>query len=281
MLQLTFAGWFQCRLATDPDPYDETRGVSGYVKAYAGEPDLDRILSWQKPAFERPHGPAIGVAVRDVSVDGRLVEGHRFAGARVELLERPVFEGRNGVVAEDGLEPIYPFVLQVRTEAGRLRRAVAPADPSFPFEELFAKGVEGGPAVAAEVMRATGYALGLAPVWQERLEKLEADLATAGESAKPGIKERIRFVSSTLANPPGATRFFGVRMSYEYELNSTAEIEDPDRVLGNIDPETPWRAAFWLGGWDADALCGYARGALAVPYTRDPEPRFSPRGRRP
>ena len=37
---LKFTGWFQCRLATDPDPTDEPRGVSGYVRAVAGEPDL-------------------------------------------------------------------------------------------------------------------------------------------------------------------------------------------------------------------------------------------------
>jgi hypothetical protein len=30
---LKFGGWFQCRLATDPDPCDEPRGVSGYVHA--------------------------------------------------------------------------------------------------------------------------------------------------------------------------------------------------------------------------------------------------------
>ena len=45
MLVIEFNGWFQCRLATDPDPYDEPRGVSGYVHAYAGEPDLDRLKS--------------------------------------------------------------------------------------------------------------------------------------------------------------------------------------------------------------------------------------------
>ncbi len=37
MLVVNFAGWFQCRLATDPDPTDEPRGVSGFTFALAGE----------------------------------------------------------------------------------------------------------------------------------------------------------------------------------------------------------------------------------------------------
>ena len=34
-------------------------------------------------------------------------------GARANLLENPVFEGRNEVVAEDALENILPFHLKV------------------------------------------------------------------------------------------------------------------------------------------------------------------------
>ena len=46
-------GWFQCRLATDPDPYDEPRGVSGYVHAYLGEPTLaDAILEGRQQCDE-------------------------------------------------------------------------------------------------------------------------------------------------------------------------------------------------------------------------------------
>src|SRR5688500_5259039 len=37
---LTFRGWFQARLPTDPDPFDEPRGISGYAWALPGEPDL-------------------------------------------------------------------------------------------------------------------------------------------------------------------------------------------------------------------------------------------------
>ena len=32
MLRLEFEGYFQMRMADDPDPTDEKRGVSGYVR---------------------------------------------------------------------------------------------------------------------------------------------------------------------------------------------------------------------------------------------------------
>ena len=44
MLKLFFQGCFQCRLATDPDPTDEKRGISGPTFAAPGEADLDRVI---------------------------------------------------------------------------------------------------------------------------------------------------------------------------------------------------------------------------------------------
>ena len=71
MLEVRFEGCFQCRLATNPDPTDELRGVSGYTFALAGEPDLDRVIRFQDPAAPRSHGPRVGVSVVAVAIDGR------------------------------------------------------------------------------------------------------------------------------------------------------------------------------------------------------------------
>ena len=162
MIELRFSGWFQCRLATDPDPYDETRGVTGYVHAYVGEPDLDRIVCFQPPAFARPLGPRLGVAVDRVHRDGLPVSDHPLLGARVDLLGSPKFEGRNGVVADDGLEPVYPFELEIARDDFRLVRSIAPTDPDYPYPEYFAGGVEGAP---DEIREATGIP-SLMPVWR-------------------------------------------------------------------------------------------------------------------
>ena len=83
MITLNFEGWFQCRLATDPDPSDEPRGVSGWTFAVAGEEDLDRIIRLQQPVSPRSPGPGskVGVVVKAVSLDGQHVLDHPLVGA--------------------------------------------------------------------------------------------------------------------------------------------------------------------------------------------------------
>src|SRR5262245_54460763 len=110
MLRIFFEGWFQCRLATDPDPPDESRGVSGWTFAVAGEPDLDRIIRLQpQGTTPRLGGPTVGVAVSRVESNGATARDHVLVGANVSLLSNPVFDGRNHLEADDGREPIRPF----------------------------------------------------------------------------------------------------------------------------------------------------------------------------
>jgi hypothetical protein len=267
VIDLVFQGWFQCRLATDPDPYDEPRGVSGYVHAYAGEPDLDRVLRLQTPPFVRAYGPAVGVNVVEVWRDGRREDDHPLEGARVELLEEPKFEGRNGVIADDGLEPIWPFALQVEQSAFALARRVVPADPHYPFEGLFAGGVE---EALAEIREATGIG-NLATVWTTRVSRLQQDLGTAAEPERTAVHERLEFLEANLAAPGGgASRFFGARLRFSYELASPPVVQDPDGWLDtSIDAAAPWRVEFWMGGWDADVLCGFTRGQLRLLTAND------------
>src|SRR5579859_3431489 len=106
MWTLDFDGWFQCRLATDADPFDEKRGVDGWNFAFAGEPDLDRIIRFQTPVAQRSHGPAVGVRVQAVSSNGQGVAGHALIGAAVDLIDGPVFEGRDGLISTSAKEPI-------------------------------------------------------------------------------------------------------------------------------------------------------------------------------
>ena len=268
MIDIRFRGWFQVRLATDPDPYDEPRGVSGYVRAYAGEPDLDRIVSFQPPAFTRRHGRPIGVAVDEVVRDGTADPAHPLVGATVDLLDSPKFEGRNGVIGDDGFEPVYPFRMAVAKDGFRVVRSIVPADPTYPYDGLLPGGIERG---VNEVSDATGESA-LAPAWRGRVDALVRDLTTAAEPHRTGIAERLEFLRTNLAaGERGATRFFLALMRYEYALASPPELTDPDGLLaGHTDPATPWTVHFWLGGWDADALCGYARGTVRLPGAPDP-----------
>ena len=278
MIELRFGGWFQCRLATDPDPCDEKRGVSGYVHAFVDEPDLDRLISFQRPAFLRSHAPHVGVHVLGVSVDGEARPDHPLVGAAVDLLERPVFEGRNGAVADDGLEPIHPFVLEVSAPPFRLVRATVPADPAYPYPEFLASGVD--PTRAQEIAEATGVA-NLRSVWQQRLAALRLEVQQGPpEPRASGLRERISFLEGNLGSDGGVLRFFGAAMTYHYVLRSQVIVEDPSGwlCLGPAEMEGPWLASFWLGGWDADVLCGYASGTMRIGGPA-PAPGDGPTGR--
>jgi hypothetical protein len=150
-----FSGWFQCRLPTDPDPSDEPRGVSGYVRAVAGEPDLDRVIRLQPVgATPRSHCPTIGVTVVRVFGDPRHgPDEHPLVGAAVDLLDDAKFEGRNHILAEDGFEAVVPCHLRIKKDGFVVQRRFA--DPfSFPpvtaddfqkFAQLQATGVNISP----------------------------------------------------------------------------------------------------------------------------------------
>lgn len=113
-MKLRFGGFIECRLATDPDPADEGRGVSGWTFALPGEPDLDRVLRLQpKSAVQRLLCPEIGVAVLSVEMDGTSQDSHPLLNAPVDFLGDPVFEGRSGLASEDTEEPILPFHIQI------------------------------------------------------------------------------------------------------------------------------------------------------------------------
>lgn len=266
MLRLRFGGWFQCRLATDPDPADEPRGVSGSIKALPGEPDLDRIIRLQTPAFRRSHTPAIGVDVREVRLDGELVRRHPLAGAAVNLLEDPFFKGENGVVAEDGKEPIVPFVLRVATERVVLTRACpdTPGYTEFPYPGLQAFGIVPAPGRIADATGVDDFQRHL----DERVARLEEDKKNEEDPTRlENIERRISLLTEVDGRGQRtATRFFGATLPYFVPLDGEGSVEDPDGLLGsNIDLDLPWTAEFWMGGWDPDAMCAFMQGYLSVP----------------
>lgn len=76
-LRIDFEGWAGVALATDPDPAEETRGVSGNTFAYCDEPNLNRGIYFQQTKdfptreaipFTDFNGPLIGVYATRFSV---------------------------------------------------------------------------------------------------------------------------------------------------------------------------------------------------------------------
>jgi hypothetical protein len=135
-----FAGRFQCRLPTDPDPFDHPWGESSSFGVYAvqgpdpanpDEPPLDRIIRFQDAVALRPFCDPLGVTITHIEAD---VDGSRLRFAAGDaLISLPVrvgpnckFDGRNRTFAPDGFEPISDFRLEIGSVfAG----ASAPAAP--------------------------------------------------------------------------------------------------------------------------------------------------------
>ncbi|MBD1365381.1 hypothetical protein IDJ77_16325 [Mucilaginibacter sp. ZT4R22] len=260
MTELHFDGWFQVRLATDPDPSDETRGISGMIHVFPGEPDLDRIIRLQPPALQRSYCPAVGVFVRKVITEGKPVSEHPLIGAKVNLANDPVFKGDNGIVAEDGYEPIVPFILEVEKDGFYLNRACTqtPEYLEFPFMALQAKEINGDP---AGIRKATNIP---DPVkhFAARAASLKADLKkTKDPFSAEVLKRRIAFLTSR-----SAAAFFDAFMRYEVELGGPSQVKDEKKVFGTtLDETQAWSVEIRFCGWDPDALTGFVQGKLRLP----------------
>lgn len=276
-LVISFAGWGLLRLPTDPDPSDELRGVSGYTFAFAGEPDLDRVLHLRPPQdfTPRSHSPALGVTVR---TDGQDLPA--LAGAAVNLLGAPMLENRNWTLTLPGFEPIVPFELQVAGAGVKIQRnaPLNPADPDQPVwqaseQQLAAQGAAGMAYEPATVGEATGIWDSLAVVI-ERLAALRQELAEleshgGNPTAIAALQGRIAELEFAVANPSDrrvVARNFVERFGFPMTGAASVQVDSPDPLRGTLDAETAWSVSFWLGAWDPDLLCLYMSGALEVPY---------------
>lgn len=281
-LVISFAGWCLMRLPTDPDPSDEPRGVSGYTFAFAGEPDLDRVLRLQPPAnfTPRSHTPPLGVLVTEASrTDGTAVPA--LQGATVDLLGDPMLENRNWTLTLPGYEPIVPFNLQIACEALTIRRdaPLNPADPEQPVWEaspaaLAAQGAHGMEYEPQTIGNATGIWDSLQVV-TERLAALEEERASEPDpvraTALDGRIAELEYAVAHATDRRVMARYFVERFGFPVTGTTTVTGDQPTVLGGTIDPTTPWSISFWMGAWDPDLLCMYMQGALEIPYLTTPE----------
>lgn len=272
MLILSFSGWASCRLATDPDPFDDPRGTMSSFQqfAFAGEPDLDRVIRFQRPPFVRAHTFDVGVTVKSATVDGSDDPEHSLLGAEVELLDNAVLEGRNGAIADDVAEPIWPFRVQLSRNGQSVSRAVVPTDPSFPYSSTIPKNQ---PLPKGEPVRSTGIN-DLSVVWRDRVQKLEADLAQASETTRPGIEERLALLRANLARPGGgyAAFFANISMQWQVSLETPFNRADPAvaALFGKTVPDgAPWEFSLWFCRYDTDAQMFFALGSIAIPLENE------------
>lgn len=260
MIKLTFSGWFECRLATDPDPADEPRGVSGWTYAVAGEPDLDRRLrTTPAEAVKRRPGQQIGVTVRRVEIDGKDETNHVLRGAPIVLVDAG-FEGRNGLATLATEEPIFPFHLLIEKDHVRLRREDRDLRTNeFRFQR--SAGVLFDPGALAESGIGdpdTFVARRIAAI-EALLGDSHANLTSTQRIALEARHAQLRRRGNGPVPLP-----FGVRYHNVLE-GPWVEVRDPHKKLKAAVDLGPWIVDLWLGCWDADALCGYLKGTLLAP----------------
>ncbi len=264
-IQVDFGGWFQCRLATDSDSFNEKRGRFGWTFAYAGEPDLDRIIRCQSPVALRSHANAVGVNVKKILNAGTEVAGSPLLGAKVDLLDNPVFEGRNGQIATSADEPVVPLKLHI--SQGNFSLVCAdPVDLADPADLLRRKPVSIDQSTP-ELIAATGISSG-ATHFSARLAALKADRTTATDpTVQSQLDSHIAELQSVVNRGSGvqfATLL--MQLNYEHQIAGPNKVVDPDGILPTVPiANSPWQVEYFFGGWDFDALCGYLQGSLHIP----------------
>ncbi len=257
-IKIQFEGWYQCRLATDPDAYDDPRGSQGWTFAFAGEPDLDRIIRFHDPVSLRSHSPKVGVYVKEVSLDDQIAGQHALVGAKVSLNGNPVYDGRNGEIATSAQEPIVPWKLAIN--GGGI--AIETFDPIDLTDrrEIERRQPVNFTSNSSEVATATGIS-NFAAYRQSKATVLQAELA--GET-DPVRQQALQSRLVELRRGSIRLTSLGFQLDYEFRLRGPNSISDPQHKLGQADLPSQWTAKFWMGGWDADGLCAFVKGALVL-----------------
>lgn len=296
-LTLDFGGYLQLRMATDPDPTDDPRGLSGYTFALPGEPDFDGLLHLQPDepgVFERAFGPPpdasgprVGVTVRRASLIGNAgeLDVSSLVGARLAFPGARLVE-RNGLVVRNDFFAIDPLRVVLRAAHGPevlldRRDLLDPARPHLRIvdagsAELMRRQPAGWVSDSSEVATATGLPQPITEMTyvDNRRARQRALIALREQTTDPiaqsGLDTRIeelntvrRFWELSVSPRPVDRRAYTLGLQaqgWSLSLNGPIVADG----LG-CDPDGDWALTFWLGGWDADALCAYIQGTLTLP----------------
>jgi hypothetical protein len=304
MLVVEFAGYGLMRIPTDPDPTDETRGVSGYSFAFGAEPDLDRVIRLQpEPKYIRSHSHdpmgvfITGASRRSSDPDKAPQDLPGLVGAKMDWEDGPKLENRNLILTVAGMEPINPFNMRIKNDKIDIYRTV-PINPADPAQPVYKASSENLGRMAAygmypepdTVRRATG-------LWDpyrrvlERIELLKKDKdIVEKEPMSQDKEERLAVINGRLnqlyigrddpSNRRVANSVMVERFSFGMDGGACKIAGDQAGVLGGkldaapFGPKGPdgqpspsgWHISFWIGAWDADLLCAWFQGTLLAPY---------------
>ena len=299
-LELTFGGCFSCRLATDPDPTRETRGVSGYTYALEGEPDLDAIIKLQEDQLcdgERRranHNPfhKVGVTVTEAKLSNGD-DASMLVGAKVCLLNEPRYVMRNQIVS-DGVEriapPIIPFNLRIEGDGVVLQRAdpLDLEDPHKPVWKMSPGSYERRlpnyfhPSDVAMNAIGVDSDSGARAYFLKRKEWLQMELIREQDPIQQANLETRLFAIESFSNsdpdPSASPGLIESRLTlqalWHHSIRGAHIIAEGLAPLGGSvpcgdGPEDYWHIRYWHGGWDGDLMRGWMAGTLKVPFVPD------------
>jgi hypothetical protein len=304
LLEIQFQGYFMCRIATDPDPTNEQRGVSGYTMALVGEDPLDQVIRTQiddrkflernlrPPAQEM--GITIGVAVNDVLFDGQPYFGparDALVGARLYLegtnppFPGPTYDSRNNIVGSDDNMAfvVNPFQLALRKgEVGKESLLITAEDylnPARPEQkiweiedpETYARRLPVTFSSNSTPAQAAIRAFDGAVYFQDRVKFLRKRIADLEKQRVPDLETRLAELHTRIWQIDfWASRIetkLAFQLTYSFNVNGPQKVIDRAGALkGEIDCGQPWPVTFWFGSWDGDLLIGWMQGSLSVPY---------------
>lgn len=301
-LDINFEGYFMCRIATDPDPTNEERGMSGYTMALVYEDPLDQVIRLQVDAnwLERnarlplPEMKIeVGVTVKSVLFNDVPYDGaYRVLGAKVYLdgvdfpLPGPTFESRNSIVGSDDSFAfvVNPFELRIQNEDTGVKLTASDyVDPKNPKAALWqipdpsvygrrlASCASTGDTEASEavhVFDAYGYFRDRRRYLEKMIRDTEALCVVASGKELEYLSAQIQTYKSRIYQlehwGDRVISKIQTRVGWEHDINGPQKVKGD--LGGFIDTKTPWHVKYWFGGWDGDLLLGYMRGTLSLPF---------------
>jgi hypothetical protein len=301
LLEIDFGGYFLCRIATDPDPTNEQRGVSGYTMALVTEDPLDQVIRTQvTPDFAARNlrepaqrmGIRIGVDVTDVRFDGEpyprgqeaLLGGRLYLEGENPPFPGPIFDSRNNIVGSDDNMSfvVNPFELRIQSDAVEIRAKdfLNPAqpdqkiwqieDPETYIRRLPAPLISQSMAAmeAVRVFDPFSYFASRRRYLTERIRELETQkpLGPEDEARLEGLKSRmfqLDFWGDRVINK------LAFQLPYAFNVNGPQSVKGQERLGGTVDCTQPWPVSFWFGSWDGDLLVGVMQGTLSMPFLPD------------
>jgi hypothetical protein len=279
---LRFSGRFQCRLATDPDPFNHPWGVNSSFGMYAvqgpdpanpDEPPLDRIIRLQDAVALRPFSDPIGVTASAIEAQvGAATASFKAADAALGLPVRLgpscKFESQDGAFAQAGFEAISEFELRIGTAfvGQSVPAVVRPAGEQPPSTAPYADGVfkldEVGPWKPSDF----GYP---EPNWTQHSTAVvaakKAALLAQAPATPAETRIRDRRVQEHNNNASGIRYCLRLVERYSGLIDRNITIVSGDSaMLAYLASLTKF--AFWgeFFNFDTDTHCGTVTGTIAA-----------------